>query len=152
MTSLDDLFIHFETLSSRSPVFRMTEPLIADAKARSKLSPATSISEDLRDLSWLSRAISLVTHNDVLIRQDFPLRDLRQRAPQLRWIHITGAGIAPPLPLDWLPEQVILTNNSGVHADKIRESTAMMLLMLNTRIHILWLLAAGALIGALGWI
>lgn len=134
MTSSDDLFIHFETLSSRSRVFRMTEPLIADAKARSKMNPATSISEDLRDLSWLSRAIGLVTHNDVLIRQDFPLRDLRRRAPQLRWIHITGAGIEPLLPLDWLPEQVILTNNSGVHADKIRESTAMMLLMLNTRI------------------
>src|SRR5689334_20596500 len=100
MTSSNDLFIHFETLSSRSRVFRMTEPLIADAKARSKMNPATSISEDLRDLSWLSRAIGLVTHNDVLIRQDFPLRDLRRRAPQLRWIHITGAGIEPLLPLD----------------------------------------------------
>jgi glyoxylate/hydroxypyruvate reductase len=36
--------------------------------------------------------------------------------------------------LDWLPEQVVLTNNSGVHVEKIRESAAMMLLMLNARV------------------
>ena len=88
----------------------------------------------MRDLSWLSSAVGLITHNDVLINSEFPLRQLGASAPNLRWIHITGAGVEPLLPLDWLPRQTVLTNNSGVHADKIRESSAMMLLMLNSRV------------------
>ncbi len=130
----DKPLIHFETLSDRPRVFRMTEALISAAKARNKMNTPTSIGEDLRDLSWLSNAVGLVTHNDVLISPKFPLRELCAFAPKLRWIHITGAGIEPLLPLDWLPQQTVLTNNSGVHADKIRESSAMMLLMLNSRV------------------
>jgi phosphoglycerate dehydrogenase-like enzyme len=38
------------------------------------------------------------------------------------------------LPLDWLPRDMVLTNNSGVHAEKIRESALMVLLMLNARL------------------
>jgi phosphoglycerate dehydrogenase-like enzyme len=38
------------------------------------------------------------------------------------------------LPLDWLPPQAILTNNSGVHIEKIRESATMMLLMLHAQL------------------
>jgi phosphoglycerate dehydrogenase-like enzyme len=134
MRSPDKPLIHFETLSDRPRVFRMTEALISAAKARNKMNTPTSIGEDLRDLSWLSNAVGLVTHNDVLINPKFPLRELGASAPKLRWIHITGAGIEPLLPLDWLPRQTVLTNNSGVHADKIRESSAMMLLMLNSRV------------------
>ena len=126
--------IHFETLSDRPRVFRMTHALIADAKARNKMSTPTSLGEDLRELSYLSRAVGLVTHNDVLLHPKFPLGDLAAGAPELRWIHVTGAGIEPLLPLDWLPHKVVLTNNSGVHADKVRESSAMMLLMLNSRV------------------
>jgi phosphoglycerate dehydrogenase-like enzyme len=134
MPSLDKPLIHFETLSDRPRVFRMTEALISTAKARNKMNTPTSIGEDLRDLSWLSDAVGLVTHNDVLISPKFPLRELGAFAPKLRWIHITGAGVEPLLPLDWLPRETVLTNNSGVHADKIRESSAMMLLMLNSRV------------------
>jgi phosphoglycerate dehydrogenase-like enzyme len=112
----------------------MTEALISTAKARNKMNTPTSIGEDLRDLSWLSHAVGLVTHNDVLISPKFPLRELGAAAPKLRWIHITGAGVDPLLPLDWLPQQAVLTNNSGVHAEKIRESSAMILLMLNSRV------------------
>jgi phosphoglycerate dehydrogenase-like enzyme len=52
----------------------------------------------------------------------------------LRWIHIIGAGIEPLLPLDWLPDGVVLTNNSGIHIEKTREAATMALLMLNARI------------------
>jgi glyoxylate/hydroxypyruvate reductase len=134
MTLPDKPLIHFETLSDRPRVFRMTEALISAAKARSKMNTPTSIGEDLQDLAWLSNAVGLVTHNDVLLSPKFPLRQLGASAPQLRWIHITGAGVEPLLPLDWLPRQTVLTNNSGVHADKVRESSAMMLLMLNSRV------------------
>jgi phosphoglycerate dehydrogenase-like enzyme len=112
----------------------MTPALISQAKVRNDMTMATSFGEDLRDLSWCSQAVGLVTHNDVLIHSKFPLRDLRQIAPQLRWIHLTGAGIEPLLPLDWLPPRAVLTNNSGVHVEKIRESGLMMLLMLNARV------------------
>jgi phosphoglycerate dehydrogenase-like enzyme len=88
----------------------------------------------LTDLSWTSQAHGLVTHNDVLLNPKFPLRALDQVAPNLRWIHVTGAGIEPLLPLDWLPTRAVLTNNSGVHAEKIKESALMMLLMLNARL------------------
>jgi len=134
MRSPDKPLIHFETLSDRPRVFRMTEALISAAKARNKMNTPISIGEDLRDLSWLSNAVGLVTHNDVLISPKFPLRELSAFAPKLRWIHITGAGVEPLLPLDWLPRETVLTNNSGVHAEKIRESSAMMLLMLNSRV------------------
>jgi phosphoglycerate dehydrogenase-like enzyme len=134
MSAPPEPLIHFETLSDRPQVFRMTEALIADAKARNKMQTPTSLGEDLRELSWLIRAVGLVTHNDVLLHPSFPLRKLAAAAPALRWIHVTGAGIEQLLPLDWLPQRTVLTNNSGVHAEKVRDSSTMMLLMLNSRV------------------
>jgi phosphoglycerate dehydrogenase-like enzyme len=126
--------IHFETRVTRPRVFRMTEKLISDAVIRNKAEVQTSLGEDLNDLGWLGSAIGLVTSNDVMCDPKFPLHDLERMAPNLRWIHITGAGIEPLFPLDWLPPRVTLTNNSGVHVEKIAESAAMMLLMLNARV------------------
>jgi phosphoglycerate dehydrogenase-like enzyme len=134
MSAPAEPLIHFETPSDRPQVFRMTEALIADAKARNKMHTPTSLGEDLRELSWLSSAVGLVTHNDVLLHPNFPLRKLAAAAPQLCWIHVTGAGIEPLLPLDWLPRRTMLTNNSGVHVEKVRESSLMMLLMLNSHV------------------
>jgi phosphoglycerate dehydrogenase-like enzyme len=126
--------IHFETRASKPRVFRITSKLIADAMARWGVPVTTSLGEDLQDTSWLSGAVGLVTSNDILCDPLFPLQCLASAAPQLRWIHITGAGIEPLLPLRWLPKGVTLTNNSGVHVEKIRESAAMLLLMLNARL------------------
>jgi phosphoglycerate dehydrogenase-like enzyme len=68
---------------------------------------------------------------DLMVNSDPPRDDLRAMAPRLRWIQTTGAGIDGLLPLDWLPEGVTLTNNSGAHAAKAQDSGAMGLLMLN---------------------
>jgi phosphoglycerate dehydrogenase-like enzyme len=130
--------IHFETRSNKPDVFRFTDELIADAKARNGSARdgahiVTTFGCDLSNLSWLSDAGALVTSNDVIADPKFPRQALAEHAPRLRWIHIIGAGIEPLLPLDWLPEQVILTNNSGVHFDKATESATMILLMLNSR-------------------
>jgi phosphoglycerate dehydrogenase-like enzyme len=130
----NDALIHFETRATKPPVFRITQALISEAIARNRATVTTSFGEDLTDMSWLKRAIGLVTSVDLLSDPAFPLRDLARIAPRLRWIHVTGAGIEPLLPLDWLPRQVSLTNNSGVHVEKVRESAAMMLLMLNARL------------------
>jgi phosphoglycerate dehydrogenase-like enzyme len=133
MSAAGALHIHFETGRNKPPVFRMTAPLIAEAATRSGLTGLrTSLGEDLATLDWLADAAGLVTSNDMLRNPRFPLRRLAEAAPLLRWIHVIGAGIEPLLPLDWLGS-VTLTNNSGVHAEKMRESAMMALLMLNAR-------------------
>ena len=126
--------IHFETRPTKPRVFRITQALIDEAKARNKISLPTSLGEDWRDLSLLSAAVGIVTGIDLIADPKFPRRHLQDVAPNLRWIQVTGAGIEPALPLDWLPPQVVLLNNSGVHVEKIRELAAMMLLMLNARV------------------
>jgi phosphoglycerate dehydrogenase-like enzyme len=129
------LRLRFETRADKAAVFRFTEGLIADAHARSGVAGVeTSLGEDLRDLGRLAEAEGLVASNDIVCDPHFPLRKLAAAAPRLRWIHIIGAGIEPLLPLDWLPPDLVLTNNSGVHAEKIREAATMGLLMLNARI------------------
>ena len=60
-------------------------------------------------------------------------RRLRERAPRLKWIQTPGAGVDALMPLDWLPEGVALTNNSGSHGAKAEDSCAMALLMLHAR-------------------
>jgi phosphoglycerate dehydrogenase-like enzyme len=129
------LRLRFETRADKPAVFRFTEKLIADAHARSGVAGVRmSLGEDLRDLGWLAEADGLVASNDIIRDPRFPLGALATAAPRLRWIHIIGAGIEPLLPLDWLPAGLVLTNNSGVHAEKIREAATMALLMLNARV------------------
>jgi len=71
---------------------------------------------------------------DVLVGWRFPRENVDKYAPRLKWIHIWGAGIEHLLPLDWLPKNIVLTNNSGVHVPKAGEYFTMALLMLNNRI------------------
>jgi len=63
-----------------------------------------------------------------------PRDNLSARAPGLRWIQTTGAGIDHLLPLDWLPDDIILTNNSGPHGPKCEEFCLMALLALSARL------------------
>jgi phosphoglycerate dehydrogenase-like enzyme len=124
--------VHFETRANKHAVFRMTEPPILAARTRNAAaSVSISLGEDPHDRSWLPHATGLVTSNDILLEPGFPRADLANHAPRLRWLHIIGAGIEPLLPLDWLPVGVVLTNNSGVHVEKARESATMALLMLH---------------------
>src|SRR5689334_19816526 len=124
--------LHFETRADKPSVFHMTSALVEAAARRAKARRSTrwTIGEDLRDLSWLTTVEGLITGNDVITDPAFPRRQLTKAAPNLRWIHIIGAGIEPLLPLDWLPPQVTLTNNSGVHAQKTGEFATLALLSL----------------------
>jgi phosphoglycerate dehydrogenase-like enzyme len=130
-----DLHLRFETRANKPPVFRFTGELIAAAKSRSEIADIrVGLGEDLRDLSWLGDADGLITSNDIVRDPRFPIAELARQAPRLRWIHIIGAGIEPLLPLDWLHGRIVLTNNSGIHAEKTHEAALMALLMLNARI------------------
>jgi phosphoglycerate dehydrogenase-like enzyme len=66
---------------------------------------------------------------EVLLAGHFDARDLGTRAPALRWIQSTSAGVETLAPL--LPEGVLLTNASGVHGPKGGEYGMTALLMLN---------------------
>lgn len=69
---------------------------------------------------------------EVLLTWDFPLNNLREVAPNLKWIHCIGAGVEHMLPMDWLPKGVTLTNSKGVHAAKAGEFGLMAVLMLHS--------------------
>jgi phosphoglycerate dehydrogenase-like enzyme len=66
---------------------------------------------------------------EVLIAAHVDGRDLAARAPHLRWIQSTSAGVEKLVPL--LPPDVVLTNASGVHIPKGGEYAMTALLMLN---------------------
>lgn len=128
--------LHFETRATAPSVFRMTPAQVQAAARRAKAGRGVrwTVGEDLRDLSWLATAEGLVTGNGLIVDPAFPKARLAEAAPRLRWIHIIGAGIEPLLPLDWLPPQVTLTNNSGVHAQKVGEFATLALLALCYRL------------------
>jgi phosphoglycerate dehydrogenase-like enzyme len=124
------LHILFDTRPDRPDVFHMRLPAIEATAARAQIAGVTfAVNESPTDLAPHAAAEALVTSNELLM--GLGLHRLRQVAPALRWIHIIGAGIEPLLPLDWLGPDLVLTNNSGVHYDKMWESGMMALLMLN---------------------
>ncbi len=69
---------------------------------------------------------------EVLLTWNLPTEDLGAVAPNLKWIHCIGAGVEHLLPMDWLPDGVVLTNNKGVHAAKAGEFGLMSILMLHS--------------------
>ncbi|HEV7265461.1 MAG TPA: D-2-hydroxyacid dehydrogenase [Falsiroseomonas sp.] len=62
-----------------------------------------------------------------------PLHDLSRRAPRLRWISYTSAGVEGLLQAG-LPPEVTLTNASGTHEPKAAEFTLTAVLMLNNHL------------------
>ena len=69
---------------------------------------------------------------EILLTWDFPTKDIQKVAPNLKWIHCIGAGVEHLLPMNWLPNDVVLTNNKGVHAAKAGEFGLMGVLMLHS--------------------
>lgn len=52
------------------------------------------------------------------IGSGFDTERIGRTGRNLRVVHCTSAGVDRYLPLDWLPEGSMLTNSSGVHAEK----------------------------------
>jgi glyoxylate/hydroxypyruvate reductase A len=117
------LYVHNDPLS---PVDAVTPARFARAAARV---PA------LRrrvDVSFGDDPVALeagLREAEVVLAGHFDARDLARRAPRLRWIQSTSAGVETLAPL--LPEGVTLTNASGVHGPKGGEYAMTALLMLN---------------------
>ena len=71
---------------------------------------------------------------EVFVAWRFPKENLARRAPHLKWIQLTGAGVEHLMPLNWLPPGVALSNCSGVHGPKVEESAMLALLTLHANI------------------
>jgi phosphoglycerate dehydrogenase-like enzyme len=127
--------VHLENYTSKHRVFWLT-PQHARSSQRSVKGVRFTHSDDFQAFEKHLRTASvLVTSSDVIRDARFPRGDaLRAAAPELKLVHIIGAGIEGILPLDWLPRGVRLTNNSGVHVAKAREFALMALLALNARL------------------
>ena len=69
-------------------------------------------------------------NSDILLAWNFPTKDLKKVSPNLKWIHVVSAGVEHLLPLDWMFDNLVLTNSSGVHAKKAGEYGLMAILML----------------------
>ena len=77
---------------------------------------------------------SSISSSDILIAWNFPTLNLKKIAPNLKWIHCISAGIEHLLPLGWMFENLVLTNNSGVHFKKAGEYGLMSVLMLQNHL------------------
>ena len=125
------LRMHIENVSDMAPVYHVTPERYAAAAGRHKHLAKGIEATVAADPKNFDAAIAAA---DMLVGWRFPLRDIAERAPKLKWIHLTGAGIEHVMPLDWLPPGTVLTNNRGVHAPKARQFAMTALLMLNERI------------------
>jgi len=77
---------------------------------------------------------SSMSNSDILLTWNFPTSNLKKVSPNLKWVHCISAGIEHLLPLNWMFEGLVLTNNSGVHSKKAGEYGLMSVLMLHNHI------------------
>ena len=77
--------------------------------------------------------LSSMKEADVLLGWQFPTKNIREIAPNLKWIHVTSAGVNHLSPFDWMKNDLILTNSSGVHSKKAGEFGLMSILMLQNQ-------------------
>ncbi len=120
--------LHIKNNRAGENVFRITsERLTAAGERHPEITRRVDsfIDSDLDNFTE-----SMKTAN-ALVTWDLPTEKLAKIAPKLRWIHIIGAGVEHLQPIDWLPRDVTLTNNRGVHALRTAESAAMAVMMLN---------------------
>ena len=77
---------------------------------------------------------SSLSNSDILLGWNFPTKEIKNIAPNLKWIHVISAGVNHLYPFDWMSEKCVLTNSSGVHAKKAGEFGLMSILMLQSHI------------------
>ena len=77
--------------------------------------------------------LSSMKDADILLGWQFPTKDIKEIAPKLKWIHVSSAGVNHLSPFDWMTDDLILTNSSGVHTKKAGEFGLMSILMLQNQ-------------------
>lgn len=131
MPRKDILHLHLESFRQRPALFHLTDDRWqAAARLHGALAKRLRVTVGW-DGDILDEALRTA---DVMINSSPPTERLRSRAPRLKWIQTTGAGIDGLLPLDWLPADIALTNNSGAHSAKAEDSCTMAIALLNARL------------------
>jgi phosphoglycerate dehydrogenase-like enzyme len=75
---------------------------------------------------------AVLAEAEILLTGGFDASNLKQRAPRLKWVQSTSAGVEKLAP--YVPSGTLLTNASGVHMPKGGEYAMTALLMLNHRV------------------
>ncbi len=135
--------IHIENSKGSPPVFNGTMQQVQDLLQRnpdlaqdlhftigsSDADPVGNWSEENLDEFY-----NYMKTTDILVGYTFPLKGIREYAPDLKVIHFISSGVEHVTPFDWVPEGIKVINNRGVHLPKSGESFAMFLGMLNAGI------------------
>ncbi len=104
-------------------------PLAFDTEALRRRFPELEITVS-RDRASLPAEIGAA--EILLTNEKVDVSALRSYAPNLKWVQVTSAGVEAMLPT--LPDNVLLTNASGVHSEKGAEFVLSSVLLLNYQI------------------
>lgn len=131
MPRKEPFHLHLESFRKRPALFHVTED---HWQAAAKRHPA--LARRIRvTFGWDGDVLDTALKTaDAMINSNPPKERLHERAPRLKWIQTTGAGIDGLLPLNWLPADVALTNNTGAHGAKAEDSCLMAISLLNARL------------------
>jgi phosphoglycerate dehydrogenase-like enzyme len=128
--------VHIENVSTYHAHVQITEADYASAAKRYRdvaRHVDVSIGWDYKDFDRHMKDAEVL----VFMGLDFNPASFAARAPSLRWIQMTSAGVEHMMPFDWLPPRVVMTNNSGVHAEKHGEFGITAVLMLNNNVPVM---------------
>ncbi|MDH3287276.1 MAG: D-2-hydroxyacid dehydrogenase [Betaproteobacteria bacterium] len=122
--------VHIENARNETEIFRIT-PALWDAACARHRGLARRLDASIGwDGDILGDALKTA---DIMIGVPARRDDLVQRAPHLKWVHATSAGVEGFLPLDWLPVHAAFTNNRGAHGVKAEQFMRMAYTLLHTR-------------------
>lgn len=122
--------VHIENTREGTELYRITPALWEAACSRHRrLAQRLDVTIG-RDGDILGDALKTAA---IMIGVPASRNGLGQRAPCLRWIHTTWAGVDGCMPLDWLPARVAFTNNRGAHGVKAEQYLRMAYTLLHTR-------------------
>ncbi len=128
--ALKKLRLHIENTRKKASIFHVTPERWRTACVRHR-----SLARHLNVSFGCDGDVleSALADADLVIGVPAQRENLAQRAPRLKWLHATSAGVDGVLPLTWLPRGVMFTNNSGAHGVKAEQYMTMAYNLLNSR-------------------
>lgn len=122
--------VHIENARKKTGLFQISQAQWDAACARH---PALARRLDA-SLGWDGEILEdALKQAEIVIGVPARRKRLPGRAPRLKWLHCTSAGVDGYLPLDWLPPGVVFTNNRGAHGVKAEQFMRMAYTLLNSR-------------------
>ena len=122
------IHVHLDPAQSRR---QLTPAIWDDAVARA---PDAGTDHEVSFGCTSDELAMALPHVELLVTTGSLPRPLPAEAPRLRFIFCTFAGVESLLPADWLPDGVVVLNNSGAHEAKAGEYAIMCILMLANRV------------------